>query len=112
MSTSRRHFLRHVSLAATAFLSLPVHGALNAATQATRRKRSIGFSLYGMKSLPVIEALDHCKRIGYDNVELCLMKDFPTELGKFTAREQRQVRAHLRSTGLELSSLLVHINLV
>lgn len=112
MSTTRRQFLHRASVAATAAFSLPALAPLNAATQTARNKRPIGFSLYGMKSLPVIEALDHCKRIGYDNVELCLMKDFPTELGKFPVAEQKAVRAHLRSTGLELSSLLVHINLV
>lgn len=30
-----------------------------------------------MKSLPVKDAIDHYKRTGYDNIELCLIKDFP-----------------------------------
>lgn len=107
MSSTRRQFLQ-LSVAGLAIAAAP---RLPAAP-AKGKSRPIGFSLYGMKSLPVLEALDHCKRIGYDNVELCLMKDFPTELGKFSPQSQREVRDHLKSTGLELSSLLVHINLV
>src|SRR5688572_8735092 len=107
MSSTRRQFLQF-SAAVFAAATAP---HLAAAVPAKGKSRPIGFSLYGMKSLPVLEGLDHCKRIGYDNVELCLMKDFPTELGKFSPSAQREVRDRLRSTGLELSSLLVHINL-
>ncbi|MSU50709.1 MAG: sugar phosphate isomerase/epimerase [Opitutus sp.] len=106
MPSTRRQFLQFTS-AALAAATLP---RLHAAA-AKGKARPIGFSLYGMKALPVLDALDHCKRIGYDNVELCLMKDFPTELGKFSPAAQRDVRDRLRSTGLELSSLLVHIDL-
>jgi sugar phosphate isomerase/epimerase len=112
MPSTRRQFLRQASVAAIAGGVASAVTPLGAADKSARQRRPLGFSLYGMKSLPVIEALDHCKRIGYDNVELCLMKDFPTELGKFSAAQQKQVRTHLRSTGLDLSSLLVHINLV
>ena len=107
MQLNRRQFL-HQSLSA---LAVAAANPLQAAP-AGGKSRPIGFSLYGMKSLPVLEAIDHCKRIGYDNVELCLMKDFPTELGKFTPAQQREVRGRLAATGLEPSSLLVHINLV
>jgi sugar phosphate isomerase/epimerase len=108
MHLNRRQFL-HQSLSA---LAVAAAARPTAAAPAQGKSRPIGFSLYGMKSLPVLEGLDHCKRIGYDNVELCLMKDFPTELGKFTPAQQRDVRGKLRATGLEISSLLVHINLV
>lgn len=107
MPSTRRQFLQ-LSTAALAAAALPRPAA---AAAAKGKARPIGFSLYGMKSLPVLEALDHCKRIGYDNVEMCLMKDFPSELGKFSATDQRAVRDRLRSTGLEPSSLLVHIDL-
>jgi inosose dehydratase len=107
MQLSRRQFL-HQGLSVLAVAAVhPLHAA-----PAHGKSRPIGFSLYGMKSLPVLEAIDHCKRIGYDNIELCLMKDFPTELGKFTPAQQREVRNRLGTTGLEPSSLLVHINLV
>lgn len=103
MHLNRRRFVRHsLSALAAAAASRPL-----AAAPWGSKSRPIGFSLYGMKSLPVAEAIDHCKRIGYDTIELCLIKDFPTELGKFTPQPQREVRARLRATGLELSSLLV-----
>lgn len=104
---TRRHFLQN-SLVAIAAASL-VRGAVPAGHA---KDRPFGFSLYGMKSLPVLDALDHCKRIGYRSVELCLMKDFPTELGKFSVSAQRDVRDRLKSTGLNLSGLLVQLDIV
>lgn len=108
MLQSRRQFLLATSAVALAS-ALPRVNA--AAAPRNGKARPLGFSLYGMKSLPVSEALEHCARIGYDNVELCLIKDFPTELGKFSAPLRREVRDRLRTTRLEASSLLVHINL-
>jgi inosose dehydratase len=109
MHLNRRQFLQ--SGLAASVLAAAGTKPLIAAAPAKGKSRPIGFSLYGMKPLPVSEALDHCKRIGYDNVELCLMPEFPTELKKFTPPMRREVRDKLKSTGLEPSSLLVHISL-
>jgi sugar phosphate isomerase/epimerase len=61
-----------------------------------------------MKSLPVLDAIDQCARIGYDNIELCIMEEFPTELGKFSPALQREVRDRAGQHNLEISSLLFH----
>lgn len=110
MHPSRRQFLQASALTAATVLAGPAVTPLVGAEKA-RKKRPLGFSLYGMKDLPIPVALDHCKRIGYDNVELCLMPGFPAEPAQFSAASRQEVRARLQATGLELSSLLVHMNL-
>lgn len=107
MNTSRRHFLR-LSSTAVAAATLPRRGY---ASSGESRVRPIGFSLYGMQTLPVAEAIRHCGRIGYASVELCLLKDFPTEIGKFPPPVQSEVRNRLLDSGMELASLLVNIDL-
>ncbi len=42
----------------------------NAATKPALR---LAFSLYGMKTLPMDEAIQSCKEIGYEGVEVCLL---------------------------------------
>lgn len=107
MSQTRRDFLRTGSAVLAASL-IPASRLLGAMPEKLKRPaRPIGFSLYGMKSLPVLDALDHCARIGYNNVELCVMKDFPTELSIFTPELRRAVKTRLDTTGLEASSLLI-----
>lgn len=64
-----------------------------------------------MKSLPVLQALDQCARIGYDNVEICVMKDFPTDFDKFTPALRRAVKERLEGNGLAASSILIQANL-
>jgi len=109
MSLTRRRFVQASSTAIAAGWLARRHAAAQQETsKSLAQARPIGFSLYGMKSLPVLDALDHCARIGYNNVELCVMKDFPTELGKFTPQMQREVRDRAVDLNLEISSLLFH----
>lgn len=107
MLLSRRRFIQ---FSATGAAAVVAHRAAAANTRA-QPVRPLGFSLYGMRSLPLATAIDHCARIGYNHVELCVLKDFPSELGKFSASARREVRERLRSTGLEAASLLIQINL-
>jgi inosose dehydratase len=109
MNHARRRFLQVGSSAMAAGLLSIGSKPSKASTPPTFSElRPIGFSLYGMKSLPVLEALDHCARIGYPNVEICIMEDFPTELDKFTPAIQQAVRDRARQNDLTISSLLFH----
>ena len=81
--------------------------AASTSPQVMTRARPIGFSLYGMKSLPVLEALDECARIGYNNIEICVMKDFSTALAEFDRGTQLAVRDRARKHHMEISSLLI-----
>jgi sugar phosphate isomerase/epimerase len=108
VATKRRQFIRTTALAVA---SVAVASLNRAAAAAASRPRPFGFSLYGMKTLPVLDAIDHCARIGYRQIELSLLPGFPTEPSTFSAESRRVVRERIRGHGLELGGLMININL-
>jgi len=106
MNTNRRDFL---ALAAGG-LALAGQPARLAAA-ATKPDLQLGFSLYGMKTLPLDRALAECKRIGYRTVELALIAGFPTEPGKLLPAARAAMCAQIKSAGLPVVSLLVNLGL-
>lgn len=99
---TRRHFLHFV----LGFAALPhlTHAAAPGGI-------SLGFSLYGMKTLTLNEALKTCAEIGYSNVELALNAGFPTEPKAFTAEARREAVQQLAALKLDLPCLMVNISL-
>ena len=72
---------------------------------------SLGYSLYGMKMVPLGESLALCARIGYRNVELCLFPGYPAEPMTFSAAARDETRQQLKKLGLSVSSLMVATNI-
>ena len=99
---TRRHFLNSV----LGFAALP-HLAQAAAPGGV----SLGFSLYGMKTLPLNEALKTCAEIGYENVELALNPGFPSEPKVFTTAARAEVKQQLTALKLDLPCLMVNLSL-
>jgi inosose dehydratase len=71
----------------------------------------LGFSLYGMKSLALDEALRVCSEIGYRNVELALNAGFPTEPKSLDQAARRHLREQLDLRRLSVSALMVNMSL-
>src|SRR5258708_25713443 len=70
-----------------------------------------GFSLYGMKTIPVLEAIGHCARIGYKAVELCLRAGWATEPKLLTKADRTGIRKRIVDLGLALQSVMENIPL-
>jgi sugar phosphate isomerase/epimerase len=99
---TRRHFL-HSALGLAALPHL-THGAAPGGI-------SLGFSLYGMKTLPLSEALKTCAEIGYANVEFALNAGYPTEPKVFTAESRQEAARQLSTLKLDLPCLMVNLSL-
>ena len=110
MRPSRRDFLKLApGLASLALLS----GRAYAAPAATGRGRiSLGHSLYGMQTLPLAEAVAHCARIGFRNVELVLDNGFPCAPAQFSPAARAELRRQLAGLGLGVSALMRNIKLI
>lgn len=72
----------------------------------------LGFSLYGMKSLGLSEALGHCAALDYDGVELALMSGFHADPATLSAEARRALRAELADRGLVLMGLMENLTLL
>jgi sugar phosphate isomerase/epimerase len=102
---TRRQFLERAASAA-AWAALPLSAF------AAAENVSLGFSLYGMKTLPLDQALRACAEIGYRNVELTADPGFSAEPKLLSAEDRKNLRAQLASLKLEVSCLMVNLKLL
>jgi inosose dehydratase len=66
----------------------------------------LGFSLYGMKSLPLEEALAHCAAIGYRCVELAIMPGWPADPAALDGTRRRELAGRVADLDLEPAALM------
>ena len=69
----------------------------------------LGFSLYGMKALPLTTAIKNCREIGYDCVELPLMPGWAADPEKLGISAQKELKTALEKSGLRLSALMENL---
>ncbi len=101
---TRRRFLRATAgLLASASVPLPARAA--------GANVSLGFSLYGMKSLPLDDALKQCAEIGYRNVEFALTAGYPTEPKRLSGVDRKQLSGRLKDLKLDVSGLMLNMSL-
>ena len=105
---SRRAFLGQTAVA----LGLTALGSPVRAQDKPKASFGLGFTLYGMKSLPLDEALKTCAEIGYDGVELCLLDGYPTATAQFGAVDRTKLRESLASLKLRTSGLMENFSLL
>ena len=72
---------------------------------------TLGFSLYGMKTLKTGEALLRLSTIGYDSVELCLNNGWDAAPANLTTKRRRALRTLLGNYGLKLTALMDNLSL-
>ena len=101
---NRRQFLQ----ASIALGSLRVLGA---GKERRHPSLTLGFSLYGMKTLKTEEALRQLSKIGYDSVELCLNDGWDAAPKNVRAKRRKELRILLGNLGLKLTALMINIKL-
>jgi sugar phosphate isomerase/epimerase len=106
----RREFVILSSIAcatASQLISPAVKAAL-----AAESSIGIAFSLYGMRSLSIVDAIRACREIGYDGVELPVMVDWPGDSGRLSADDRRRIRDQLVESKIRLSGLMENLVLL
>src|SRR5262245_38355451 len=88
---SRRAFLQQAA-AVTSFAAL---GRRLFAADKPKATFGLGYTLYGMKTLSLDDALKTCAEVGYDNVELCLLEGYPTDPKQFSAADRAKLKDSL-----------------
>ena len=68
----------------------------------------IGYSTWGMPTLPIDTALNHLAALGFDGVELTVIPGFSTELDTLDSAERRRIRRLLNEHGLGLPAVAAH----
>lgn len=71
---------------------------------------TFGFSLYGMRALPVDQALKACADIGYDAVELVANDGWPCDPATLSATARTTLRGQLVDHRLALTSIMENLN--
>lgn len=104
----RRTFLGQTAAA----LSLAALGLPLRAEQKTAATFGLGFTLYGMKTLSLDDALKTCADLGYDGVELCLLDGYVTTPAQFDAEARAKLRASLAAQKLRVSGLMENFALL
>jgi len=72
----------------------------------------IGYSTWGMRDLPIEEALPAIARIGYQGVELSVAPGWTTELYSLDAAKRAYIRRFLAEHGLVLTSVIRNVSMV
>ena len=68
----------------------------------------IGYSTWGMPTLPIDTALEHLAALGFDGVELTVIPGFSTELDTLDSAERKRIRQLLDRHGLDLPAVAAH----
>lgn len=108
MGCSRRTVLKRLGLAAC----LGTWAQQAAFSRELAAPLAFGYSLYGMKTVPLPRALKVCAEIGYSGVELACMKDWPCDPAVMTRAERTEVRQQLTDQALDLPCLMDNLTLV
>ena len=103
----RRGLFRIAGAAAMASL---IGNSMSRAEDPTTRPL-IGFSLYGMKNLPIADALRVCSEIGYECVEIASMADWPCAPEKLSADQRREIKQQLADRQLKLAAVMENLPL-
>jgi inosose dehydratase len=72
-------------------------------------KLPLGFSLYGMRSLALADALKVCRDCGYDGVELAAMPGYHADPEKLTADDRKQLQKRLADSGLSVLGIMENL---
>ena len=87
-------------------------GSVGAKVCLGAKQTMLAFSLYGMKGMPLLEAIRACQNIGYEGVSLCVIPGWPADPLQLSRQDRTQLKLALSSSGITPVSLQERLTLV
>ena len=72
----------------------------------------LGYSTWGMPTVPIDIAIPHLANLGYDGIELTIIPRFTTELSTLDAAERKRIASLLEQHNLVLPAIAAHSSLL
>ena len=72
----------------------------------------LGYSTWGMPTIPIDKAIRHVAQLGFDGIELTVIPGYTTELSVLDAAERKRISDLLRQHNLTLPAIAAHSNLL
>ena len=73
---------------------------------------NLGYSTWGMPTVPIDVAIPHIAQLGFDGMELAVGPRFITELSTLDAAERKRIAGLLKQHNLELPAIAAHSSLM
>ncbi|MBA4019814.1 MAG: hypothetical protein C0483_21830 [Pirellula sp.] len=105
---SRRRFLS-ASLASLPAMLWGASFVKGAADTKPKLPFTLGFSLYGLKTLPIEQAIRTCAEVGFTDVEPALLPGYDTEPTQLSPAKRKEVRSILDGLGVRVPCLMENI---
>lgn len=103
MASTRRAWLASAGASVWWAAWSPTHAAIKP------RRIPFGFSLYGMKTLPLNRALKICADIGYSGVELPAMPDWPAAPESLNGAQRGELRRMMDDLAIDLLGVMENL---
>lgn len=72
----------------------------------------LGYSTWGMPTVPVDTAISHVANLGFDGIELTIIPRFTTELSSLDSAERKRISLLLKEHNLALPAIAAHSSLM
>ena len=72
----------------------------------------LGYSTWGMPTVPIETAIPHLAQLGFDGIELTIIPRFTTELSKLDVGERKRIASLLKQHNLALPAIAAHSSLL
>ena len=72
----------------------------------------LGYSTWGMPTVPIEIAIRHISKLGFDGIELTVIPGYTTELSTLNSSERQRIAKLLKDHHLQLSAISAHSNLL
>ena len=72
----------------------------------------LGYSTWGMPTVPIDTAIPHLAQLGFDGIELTIIPRFTTELSTLDTAERKRISSLLKQHNLALPAIAAHSSLL